>query len=347
MENQVTNNLLLTTTTTSTGVNNLSASNKDTGDQISGNHSNNNNTTNNGLLSARSIGSINESLSFDLLDQLKLSNGSDIDSEGYSIRPDSSIGMRRKNDKVHNKDNDDMNNLYASSSTDSDSDDSDSENNSSTGGPVKVMLKIKPKSEVVDKPQSNDADVLREISKNLQLKPTLSGSSSQLNSSKNVKKRTYYYNYGTANPDQAASGYSTSNLSENQCSLNMSKNESGLIGAPPSSNASMTRSVSVGSVVSGSNFLADFSSFNNSNQPSPPKPANTSVLNNSESLLDFGKLSLFFISLLWCRFLNSQIFTDSEIYGTKEYFENWQLWLFNGYITKNLTFKKNFVSGIL
>ncbi len=277
IENQVisNNNLLLTTTTAA--------------DQNSGNNHNPSSTNNNnGSISARSVASINESLSFDLLDQLKLSNGSDIDSEGYSIRPDSSIGIRRKSDKATNKDNDDTNNLYASSSTDSDSDDSDSENNSSTGGPVKVMLKIKPKSEVAEKAQSNDTDVLREISKNLQLKPTLSGSSSQLNGAKSQKKRTYYYNYGTANPEQAASGYSTSNLSENQCSLNMSKieNTSGLMGA---SNVSMTRSVSVGSVVSGSNFLADFSSFSSSNQPSPPKPSNTSILNNSESLFDFGK----------------------------------------------------------
>ena len=50
------------------------------------------NQTNNGSITARSISSITGSLSFDLLDQLKLSNGSDIDSEGYSIRPDSSIG---------------------------------------------------------------------------------------------------------------------------------------------------------------------------------------------------------------------------------------------------------------
>lgn len=253
-----------------------------------GSVNNTNNNTNNGSISARSIGSINGSLSFDLLDQLKLSNGSDIDSEGYSIRPDSSIGMRRKNrDPLRNKDNDDMNNLYASSSTDSDSDDSDSENNNSMGGPVKVMLKIKPKSET-DKPMSNNADVLREISKNLQLKPTLGNSSSQLNNNKNVKKRTYYYNYGTANPDQATSGYSTSNISENQCSLDLSKNEN--TSALGISNASMTRSCSVGSVVSGSNFLTDFNSFNsnNSSQPTPAKPATNSVLNNNESLLDFG-----------------------------------------------------------
>lgn len=49
-------------------------------------------SANNGSMSARSAASINGSISFDLLDQLKISNGSDIDSEGYSIRPDSSIG---------------------------------------------------------------------------------------------------------------------------------------------------------------------------------------------------------------------------------------------------------------
>jgi hypothetical protein len=104
-------------------------------------------------------------------------NGSDIDSEGFSIRPDSSIDLRRRKNLnangEKNKDNEDMNNLYGCSSTDSDSDDSDSENGDSVGGPVKVMLKIKPKSECADIQEklNNNADVLREISKSLQLKP--------------------------------------------------------------------------------------------------------------------------------------------------------------------------------
>ncbi len=261
-----------------------------------------NNTTsnnNNGSISARSIGSITGSLSFDLLDQLKMSNGSDIDSEGYSIRPESTeVGRRKRNggEPMRNKDNDDMNNLYASSSTDSDSDDSDSENNGSVGGPVKVMLKIKPKSEVEKNPVVNNADVLREISKNLQLKPMLASGAAALATSgqnKNVKKRTYYYNYGTANPDQASSGYSSSSFLH-QASLDLAEKEDK--GASlASSNVSMTRSCSVGSVISGNNsnnFLADFTSFNTStNQPTAlsKQANNSSVLNSSDSLFDFGR----------------------------------------------------------
>lgn len=193
--------------------------------------------------------------------------------------------MNINGEPIHNKDNEDMNNLYASSSTDSDSDDSDSENNDSSGGPIKVMLKINPKTEV-EKPLENNADVLREISKNLQLKPTTSNA---LSNSKNVKKRTYYYNYGTANPDQASSGYSTSNsFLENQTGLDSAKGENSkdLNG---SGNASMTRSVSVGSVVSSSNFLADFGTLNNSNQPTPTKNSTEkdSVVTN-ENFLEFG-----------------------------------------------------------
>ena len=169
--------------------------------------SSNNNTQNNGSITARSISSITGSLSFDLLDQLKL-NGSDIDSEGYSIRPDSSSDLRRMNkngsgEPFKNKDNEDMNNLYGVSSTESDSDDSDSENGDNSSGPVKVMLKIKPIDEIATKPQNN-SDVLRQISKNLQLKPL--GAPISLNrlqqQQQTNKKRTYYYNYGTANPDQ-------------------------------------------------------------------------------------------------------------------------------------------------
>ena len=182
-------------------------------------------------------------MSFDLLDHLK--NGSDIDSEGYSIRPDSAIDMRLKAKNLNsngepfkNKDNDDMNNLYGVSSSDSDSDDSDSENGDGSGGPLKVMVKIKNKDEVGEKP-SNNADVLREISKNLQLKPP-----GQQNTLKmQPKKRTYYYNYGTANPDQAPSGW-----------LNNSNNSDAKSPPTEQGNTNMHRSVSVGSVASTNKF---------------------------------------------------------------------------------------------
>ena len=68
------------------------------------------------------------------------------------------------------------------------------------------MLKIKPKSEVPpedDAKQANSANVLREISKNLILKPPGATATSQRNQANLAnKKRAYYYNYGTANPDQ-------------------------------------------------------------------------------------------------------------------------------------------------
>lgn len=217
-----------------------------------------------GSITARSISSITGSLSFDLLDQLKISNGSDIDSEGYSIRPESSSGLSRKKkgEPLRNKDNEDMNNLYASSTTNSDSDDSDSENGDG-GGPLKVNIKIKPKSEVVDEKKTNNDAVLREISKNLQL---IKPANPQLNSSKQQpKKRTYYYNYGTSNPDQASSGWSTS-ISDGKTP----ENETGV-------NSMMTRSVSVGSVAHSSTILGDLT-FNSS----------VTKANNSESLFDFG-----------------------------------------------------------
>lgn len=204
------------------------------------------NNNQSGSVTARSI----SSMSFDLLDQLKISNGSDIDSEGYSLRPDSSVDLRRKaNDNLKN---DDMNNYYGSSSTSSDSD-SDSED--AEGGPVKVMLKINPKSEVnSDKGTSNE--VLREISKNLQLKhPGL-----QVNNLKiQQKKRTYYYNYGTANPDQAQSGWAeTSN---------------------------MTRSVSVGSVAN-SHLNLNLNQSSNSN--TSKIEAETKIENSSLLDLDLN-----------------------------------------------------------
>ena len=78
------------------------------------------------------------------------------------------------------------------------------------------MLKIKPIDEVAVKPQNNSSDVLRQISKSLQLKPlSASNGTATVNLSRQqqmqqqTKKCTYYYNYGTANPDQAPSGWST------------------------------------------------------------------------------------------------------------------------------------------
>ncbi len=145
----------------------------------------------------RSTNNINVSSSLDLFDQLnKNSNGSDVDSEGYSIRPD------YKGD--NKKDNEDMNNFYKSSATESDS---DSEPEIGVG-PTKVMLKIKPKTEVEENLNEN-SEVLREVSKNLQLK-TLSSLQQQQQLGGGIaaggglqqKKRTYF-SFGTlANTNQ-------------------------------------------------------------------------------------------------------------------------------------------------
>ena len=131
------------------------------------------------------------SSSLDLFDQLnKLNsngNGSDVDSEGYSIRPE-------KSDKVK-KDTDDMNNFYNSSSTS----DNDSDSEPEAGmGPTRVMLKIKPKNEVSDNSGGN-SEVLVEVSKNLQLKSLSSLQSLNgggLNQQSQKKGRTYY-SFGT------------------------------------------------------------------------------------------------------------------------------------------------------
>ncbi|CAF0947278.1 unnamed protein product, partial [Brachionus calyciflorus] len=112
------------------------------------------------------------SLSLDLLDHLKIS---DVDSEGYSLRPDSSIDLRRKT-------NDDMNN-YVSSSSSSSSSSSDSDSDTDDQ-PVKINLKINPKKDHVDK--SENVEALKEISKNLIL---------QKPPAKTAKTKTYYYNY--------------------------------------------------------------------------------------------------------------------------------------------------------
>ena len=125
----------------------------------------------------------------------------------------------------------------------------------------------------------------------------MSSGSNAINKNK-VNKRTYYYNYGTANPNQASSGYSSSCLLETQKSLELGSE----VGSSQAAlaNLSMTRSCSVGSVISGnnSNLLGDFSSFNNNTSNSQTSPlkqqqhqANSSgsILNTSESLFDFGK----------------------------------------------------------
>lgn len=107
--------------------------------------------------------------SLDLFDHLKIS---DVDSEGYSLRPDSSIDLRRRT-------NDDMNNYVSSPSSSESDSDSDEQ-------PVKVMLKINPKNEET---KAQNMDVLREISKNLQL---------QKPPSKTTKhSKTYHYNYNS------------------------------------------------------------------------------------------------------------------------------------------------------
>lgn len=271
----------------------IASSNSNSSTNNNNNHLSSSNQNNNGSITARSISSITGSLSFDLLDQLKL-NGSDIDSEGYSIRPDSSTDLRRMNknnngEPFKNKDNDDMNNLYGVSSSESGSDDSDSENGDNSSGPVKVMLKIKPIEEVAVKPQNN-SDVLRQISKNLQLKPL--GLPATLNrpqqSQQQMKKRTYYYNYGTANPDQAPSGWSTSNVFasvENSTESTTSKQKV--------EQNNLTRSVSTGSVSSNINsqfsntlLLGDFSLDLNSNNKSSPKGINATETKKEAPLLD-------------------------------------------------------------
>ncbi len=215
-----------------------------------------------------------------------MSNGSDIDSEGYSIRPELPE-IDRKNQSNRN---DDMNNLYASSSTDSDSDDSDSENNGSISGPIKVMLKINPKSDIENNSVANNADVLRQISKNLQLKPlqpsVVAQTANGLN--KNSKKRTYYYNYGTANPDQ--NEYSSSSfLHQTSQDITGKEEKSGNL---TRNSVSMTRSCSMGSVINSDNFITNSSSINSGKNLQAPSKQISSVINSSESLFDFGKLIL-------------------------------------------------------
>ncbi|RMZ94970.1 FCH domain only 2 isoform X1 [Brachionus plicatilis] len=98
---------------------------------------------------------------------------SDVDSEGYSLRPDSSIDLRRRT-------NDDMNNYVSSASSSDTESDSDEQ-------PVKVMLKIKPKHE---QSSVQNMEVLREISKNLQLQKPPSKVSRQ---QQQQHSKTYQY----------------------------------------------------------------------------------------------------------------------------------------------------------
>ena len=118
------------------------------------------------------------------------------------------------------------------------------------------MLKIKPKSEVVDNKQQTDADVLRKISKNLQLKAP--GNQNLANGQKPGKKKAYIYSYGTASGEQTESS-----------------------SLPTSTPSSMHRSVSVGGVVNSTSLLDELS-FDLT------KPA----ISNNESLLDLSSTNL-------------------------------------------------------
>ncbi len=235
-----------------------------------------------GSITARSISSITGSLSLDPLDHLKLnSNGSDQDSELNSLRPDSSIDLRRKAINQNAKDNEDMNNLYGSSST-SDSDDSDSENGS-LGGQVKVMLKIKPKSELADEnqQQQNNTGVLREIGKTLQLKHTV-------RQCQQVKKRSYYYNYGTANPEQASSGWTTTaNINEHN-TMTRSVSVNSVLNPPLTStttSTTMTTSTSgtPGALEQPSANLLDLTFSTTSITPTTTRPASVGATSNPAS----------------------------------------------------------------
>ncbi len=250
-------------------------------------------TNNGGSVTARSISSIT-GFSFDLIDQFKSNNNlnfnnghlnnlnNDVDSEGYSIRPPNSSSTFRKNLNL-NKNNDDMNNFYHSaSSTPSSSDDSDSDGDGS-GGPLKVMLVIRPKSETNSDEQTN-TDKLKEISKNLQLKP---GSAAGLlpppGKSGSQSKKTYYYNYGTAAGVQPQTANTTTPLSVLQDDQNSYSDLNG--------QKNMPRSVSVGTIPppflqsplpssSSSQIQSKVSTSTLLNQP------NGALNNNNNSLLD-------------------------------------------------------------
>lgn len=98
------------------------------------------------------------------------------------------------------------------------------------------MLKIKPKSEVAEDKQQNNTEVLREISKYLQLKPT-----GQQAKEKQIKKRTYYYNYGTSATSSSATSTPTSEQPPHTSN------------APHATEPIIPRSISAGSVVQNHN----------------------------------------------------------------------------------------------
>lgn len=117
----------------------------------------------------------------DNLSQNKANNSPNFDT--YSIQPESIIDLKKSKE------------IESSSTITSDSsdfDESDTEDNDSYG-PIKVNIRIKPKTEI--KETKND-DVLREISKNLQLVKL----SNQVDFNKqSVKHKPYHYSYGTSN----------------------------------------------------------------------------------------------------------------------------------------------------
>jgi hypothetical protein len=105
------------------------------------------------------------------------------------------------------------------------------------------MLKIKPKSEVAEdaEKQKNNTEVLKEISKCLQLKPSgsqLSNASNTNTLGRNAKSRAYYYNYGTS--AVSASNSNSSSTTPTPTSENP---------IPIHTSSHITRSVSVGNVV--------------------------------------------------------------------------------------------------
>ena len=234
---------------------------------------------NNGSITARSISSITGSLSFDILDHLKSSNSNqqhtDIDSEGFSIKPpdSSSIGLRRRHNKIA-KNNDDMNNFYnsATSTDSSSSSDSDSDDANSTSGPMKVMLTIKPKNEADNQKDQTNTDLLREISKNLQLKPNTGFNLGKLpQTAQNKNKKTYYYNYGTSAAAASNNTTTPANTSSNTTFEEMDKN--------------MPRSYSVGQMPASSSTQLNLSG-NISNTSTATNNQTNNNNNNNTSLLD-------------------------------------------------------------
>jgi hypothetical protein len=193
----------------------------------------------------------------------------------------------------------------AGSSSDSDSDDA-----TSMSGPLKVMLRIKPKQETP--PVENNTDLLREISKSLQLKPASASSSlngSGFNLSKvgtGKKTKAYYYNYGTAAAANAITTNSFSNTTTPVNHVDMSLTEADAAGNSHNNN-NMPRSYSVGTMpmsMALANAAIGTNNNNNNNNNNNASTATlaqntngntgTSTMNNS--LLDFGELNFSNIS---------------------------------------------------